>query len=123
MCDGTQLEAQSSALSTLIDDPEAPTDFQRSSDHEKVVEADTDTSPPAQSRFAYQTVDFSRLRGFHIPLSLPKELTSWFWGYGVPLEHQDTGTERWFLCSQCHQAPLIPSLTRSKGSMTSTLLG
>lgn len=103
MCDDTRLEAQSSVLSTLIDDPEAPTDFQRSSDHEKVVEADTDTPPPAPSRFAYQAIDFSRLRGFHIPLHHPKELTSWFWGYGVPLEHQDTGTERLFLCSQCHQ--------------------
>jgi hypothetical protein len=103
MCDYTRLEAQSSVLSTLIDDPEAPTEFQRSSDHEKVVEADNDTPAPAPSRFAYETINFSRLKGFHIPLNHPKELTSWFWGHGVPLEHQDTGTERWFLCLQCHQ--------------------
>jgi hypothetical protein len=49
MSDYTRLEAQSSVLSTLIDDPEAPTEFQRSSDHEKVVEADNDTPRPAPS--------------------------------------------------------------------------
>jgi hypothetical protein len=58
---------------------------------------------PVPTTFDYKEIEWERLSGFTIPTKPTKDLTGWFWAYGVPIEEMETG-RRSFLCHQCHTA-------------------
>jgi hypothetical protein len=71
-------------------------------DSELSTKARLGEAPTIAKAFNYDTIDWSLLSGFSIPIKDdPKALTSNLWQYGVPLEHGDSGARFW-LCTECH---------------------
>lgn len=57
--------------------------------------------PPRPKEFNYETVNWSALSGYTMPLGPHRNLTSPIWRFGVPIEFSKTG-KRWWLCTECH---------------------
>ncbi|KAL2352125.1 hypothetical protein BJ546DRAFT_988394 [Cryomyces antarcticus] len=64
------------------------------------------------------TIDWTRLRGYELPLPSKTGRRSWVWEHGVEINVLDRPYEKYWICRPCHTAKKPLHTHRHPGSAT-----